>query len=506
MAAFRYEAVDARGKSRRGLHRRGDRAAGARPAARRGPVPDGDRRPRTTRDARRRSIARGCPRRRCRSSTRQLATLARSGMPLDQALVRRRRAGRRRARRRSSSPACARRSRRASRSPARLRAGRGRSPTSIAASSPSAPRPGSCRTCSRASPIISRRREALRQKFTLALIYPALVTVIALAVIAVLLVYVVPQVVSVYQQSRQTLPWLTQALIAVSAFFRATGWYLARRRSSLAVVGVRARQSPRRVPRALARGAAARAGRRPAGRGDRHGALREHARDPHGKRRAAAALARCRARRRVVAAAARTPPAAAARLVREGVSLARALKEQRVFPPVLIHLVANGEASGQLAPMLERAAALLEQRIRAAHHLVRGAGAAGADRRDGRDRARAGARDHAADRLDEPADPLSGMPRWPRRCSSTSSSARWAWRTSSMVAGRRGSSPSSPASRSASTRISSTIGSARRVGAGLAAAPFDHRQATGASTSAVGRYQHGNDARSGVIAGPFRRR
>jgi len=52
---------------------------------------------------------------------------------------------------------------------------------------------------------------------------------------------------------------------------------------------------------------------------------------------------------------------ASTRLVREGVSLARALKEQKLFPPVLIHLVANGEASGQLAPMLERAAALLEQ-------------------------------------------------------------------------------------------------------------------------------------------------
>ena len=47
--------------------------------------------------------------------------------------------------------------------------------------------------------------------------------------------------------------------------------------------------------------------------------------------------------------------------MREGVSLARALKEQRVFPPVLIHLVANGEASGQLAPMLERAADELER-------------------------------------------------------------------------------------------------------------------------------------------------
>jgi general secretion pathway protein F len=43
------------------------------------------------------------------------------------------------------------------------------------------------------------------------------------------------------------------------------------------------------------------------------------------------------------------------------VSLARALKEQRAFPPVLVHLVANGEASGPLARMLERAADELER-------------------------------------------------------------------------------------------------------------------------------------------------
>ena len=57
----------------------------------------------------------------------------------------------------------------------------------------------------------------------------------------------------------------------------------------------------------------------------------------------------------------RDAAARSALLVREGVSLARALKEQRVFPPVLIHLTANGEASGQLAPMLERAAGELER-------------------------------------------------------------------------------------------------------------------------------------------------
>jgi len=52
---------------------------------------------------------------------------------------------------------------------------------------------------------------------------------------------------------------------------------------------------------------------------------------------------------------------ASSALVREGVSLSRALKDQKVFPPVLIHLVANGEQSGSLAPMLERAAAELER-------------------------------------------------------------------------------------------------------------------------------------------------
>jgi general secretion pathway protein F len=51
----------------------------------------------------------------------------------------------------------------------------------------------------------------------------------------------------------------------------------------------------------------------------------------------------------------------AATLVREGVTLSRALKEQAQFPPVLIHLVGSGEASGRLGPMLERAAEELER-------------------------------------------------------------------------------------------------------------------------------------------------
>ena len=42
--------------------------------------------------------------------------------------------------------------------------------------------------------------------------------------------------------------------------------------------------------------------------------------------------------------------------MREGVTLSRSLASERVFPPLLVHLVANGEQSGQLPAMLARAA------------------------------------------------------------------------------------------------------------------------------------------------------
>src|SRR6185295_772969 len=69
-------------------------------------------------------------------------------------------------------------------------------------------------------------RQALKQKTGLALLYPALVTIVAILIVTGLLVYVVPQVVQVFQQSRQDLPLLTRALIASSDFLRGTWPYL----------------------------------------------------------------------------------------------------------------------------------------------------------------------------------------------------------------------------------------------------------------------------------------
>ena len=202
-------------------------------------------------------------------------------------------------------------------------------------------------------------REALRQKIVLALIYPAIVTIIAFAVIAVLLTYVVPQVVSVYQQSRQTLPWLTQALIATSAFFRATGllWLV------LGVVAAAAFYAANRNAAFRARWHATLL---------RLPVVGKLARSLDSARFAStlailvgsgAPLLRSldAASDVVKMLPLRHAASAATALVREGVTLSRALKEQGEFPPVLIHLVANGESSGRLGSMLQRAAEELER-------------------------------------------------------------------------------------------------------------------------------------------------
>ena len=70
-------------------------------------------------------------------------------------------------------------------------------------------------------------RQALQQKTTLALLYPILVSVVAVLIVTGLLIYVVPQVVQVFQQSRQTLPLLTRGLIGLSDFLNGAWPWLA---------------------------------------------------------------------------------------------------------------------------------------------------------------------------------------------------------------------------------------------------------------------------------------
>lgn len=204
-------------------------------------------------------------------------------------------------------------------------------------------------------------RRALRQKIGLALIYPAIITVVAFIVVLALLTFVVPQVVTVFRDTHQTLPLLTRGLLASSGALRAYGIYLlalavltffgfrrALRRTDfrfrfhhtllrLPLVGrlLRAVNTARLASTlAILVGSgvplltALRAGAGVVGSLPMRRALEE-----------------------------------AAQRVAEGGSLSRALERGKIFPPLFIHLVASGEASGRLQQMFERAAAQQTQEL-----------------------------------------------------------------------------------------------------------------------------------------------
>jgi general secretion pathway protein F len=209
-------------------------------------------------------------------------------------------------------------------------------------------------------------REALRSRITLAFLYPALVTLVAVAVVAALLAYVVPQVVAVFQNAHQTLPWLTRALIAASDFARAWGVYVLAGALVLGWLGWRALRVPGArfraqsfllsVPLAgpLVRAAAA---TRVA---STLSILVGSGVPVLGALQAAAGSADNLPMRRAVE--------ETARAVREGASLAGSMAQTRRFPPLMVHLAASGESSGRLGAMLERAAA--SQRVQLEHRLA----------------------------------------------------------------------------------------------------------------------------------------
>jgi general secretion pathway protein F len=204
-------------------------------------------------------------------------------------------------------------------------------------------------------------RQALKQKTALALLYPALVTIVALAIVTGLLVYVVPQVVQVFQQSRQALPLLTRGLIALSDFLRATWPYIV-----AVIVGAAAA-----AHLALKRETARRRWHAFLLRMPWLGAL---IRGVNTSRFASTLailvgggvplLSALASGARVMSnTVMREAVERAIERVREGASLGRALGETRAFPPLLIHLVASGEVSGKLEQMLERAAHLETQAL-----------------------------------------------------------------------------------------------------------------------------------------------
>jgi general secretion pathway protein F len=197
-------------------------------------------------------------------------------------------------------------------------------------------------------------RQQMRAKIALALVYPAIVLAVALIVVGALLVYVLPQVVQVFQHAHQQLPWLTRALIALSGFLQATwiGWVAAF--GILAIV----------LRMAMKRPASRAAIHRSLWRAPMVGRILRHL----DAARLASTLSILVGSRVPILQALdagtgvmtlvpmREALATAARGVREGMGLSRALAATGAFPPVMVHLIASGEASGRMDESLERAA------------------------------------------------------------------------------------------------------------------------------------------------------
>lgn len=200
----------------------------------------------------------------------------------------------------------------------------------------------------------TENRQILQQRIRNAMVYPILLTVVCLGIVALLLGYVVPEVVRVFEAGDRELPILTQILIAMSDFIRGWWWALIALVALAVFVTRRVLRQPdarRRFDRFKLRlpliGRVARGNN--AARFSRTFAILTASAVPvlESLRISGEVVTNVPMREAVKEAAVR---------VREGAPIARSLGSSKLFPPMLIHLVSSGETSGALESMLERAA------------------------------------------------------------------------------------------------------------------------------------------------------
>ena len=203
--------------------------------------------------------------------------------------------------------------------------------------------------------------QALKAKLIGAALYPAIVTVIAIGIVLFLVSYVVPQVAGVFAGTKRALPFLTVAMLAVSAAVRQYGWLMLITMILIAVGGrlalgnaqIREKFDAAWLTLPLV-------GRLSRG---------------YNAARFASTLAMLAGAGvpilKALQAAAQTLSNHAMRadamdalvLVREGAPLASALAQKKRFPGLLSMFARLGEQTGQLPLMLQRAAAQLSTEV-----------------------------------------------------------------------------------------------------------------------------------------------
>lgn len=200
----------------------------------------------------------------------------------------------------------------------------------------------------------TENHQAMQQKITSALIYPVLLTGIAILIVSGLLGYVVPQVVGVFENLGQELPALTRGLIAVSDAVKAFGIYVVIAITIFAFVFSRMYKGEsfrRKVDMWMLR-------------------LPIFGNLIRGKNTASftrtlsiltsSGVSILEALKNASEVVTNLPMREAVEVtierVREGGSLSKSLQKSKLFPPMALHLIASGEAAGKLGDMLERAA------------------------------------------------------------------------------------------------------------------------------------------------------
>jgi len=202
-------------------------------------------------------------------------------------------------------------------------------------------------------------QQELQGKVRQALIYPAFLTVFAIAIVIFLMTNIVPQVVSVFEDIGQDLPGLTMTLIAISDFVIAYGIYLMIAVIAI-IIGIRTLlKRPRhleryhrwllRIPiiKKLVRGLNTALFTRTFSILTGSGVTVLES-----MRISAQVVGNLPMRNAILQATER---------VREGSGIKNSLDHSKLFPPMTLQLIASGENSGKLEDMLDRAATQLER-------------------------------------------------------------------------------------------------------------------------------------------------
>jgi general secretion pathway protein F len=204
-------------------------------------------------------------------------------------------------------------------------------------------------------------RQVMGQQVSHALVYPIVLLVLSFAIVSFLLAYVVPQVVAVFESGHQELPVATRILIGTSDLVRHYWVY-----GIIVIAGivwgfsrwVKAPSARLKVDRLLLR--VPLTGKLIRGlntaRFSRTFSILTASAVPvlEALRISAEVVNNLPMRNAVEEAALR---------VREGAPIGKSLAARKLFPPMMIHLIASGESSGELEKMLERAASNQEREM-----------------------------------------------------------------------------------------------------------------------------------------------